>query len=229
MKTVLLPYPRPMPNVLRRRKEEDPMSTTRTKMTDEAKKKFGRGVSNTVLNKSKFIEQLWSFMELVDPSGKLASSAGVVFLAGQPAMEGGTPLDQIDVDAHNQNRRETNQGGILDPHWVRDAFDAFGVLDLAGNPDDPATAHGIVFTPYQLVELAFAMGEHYALEAHNRKGLAALAEKSDDTEDDDTDVFNADEATDSEVEEDEEDDDDASDDDDEDFDKEDFDAEDDQD
>jgi hypothetical protein len=90
------------------------------------------------------------------------------------------------------------------------------------------SATGVIFTPYQLVEVAFAAGEHYATELANRKGLAPLLEKSEDK--DTSDAFDADEDTndgdsDEEVEEDEG----SVDDDDDDFADEDFDDEDDQD
>lgn len=238
MKVVLLPATRPVPMVLQRKpkkaiappptKENDDMSSVnRDALARESEKKYGRPVRNTVQNKSISISQLWSFMELIDPKGTLASSAGCVILAGEPALEGGIDLGDIDVEAHNKRKRaEGTPEGVLDPEQVKSFFDQFSVLDLSGEPDDTKTSKGVMFTPYQLVEVAFSMGQHYAIEAQNRKALAPLLEKQDDSADDEG-VFDEDEVIDADSAEEASDDD--EDDDDVDFDEEDFDAEDDND
>ena len=200
-------------------------TVNREQLARESEKKYGRKVLNTVQNKSYSISQLWSFMELIDPKGALASSVGCVVLAGKPFLEGGIDIDTLDVDAHNKNQRANgNPDGVLDPAQVKSFFDQFSVLDTSGTPDDTKTSEGVMFTPYQLVEVAFAMGQHYAIEAQNRKALAPLLEKADDSDTEDG-VFDEDESIDDDSaeeagEDDEEDDDD-------DFAEEDFDAEDD--
>jgi hypothetical protein len=202
----------------------------REKLARDSEKKFGRAVRNTILDKSREIGRLWSLMELLDPNGQLASSVGCVALAGKPNLEGYIEVDQLDVEAHNKVQREQGMPErVLPPEFVAALFEKFGVLDINdGGVDDVKSATGVIFTPYQLVEVAFAAGEHYATELANRKGLAPLLEKSEDK--DTSDAFDADEDTndgdsDEEVEEDEG----SVDDDDDDFADEDFDDEDDQD
>lgn len=162
------------------------------------KTKFNATNIEDITKKPAPVQRLWKLLSKMDPEGDLwVDNKGIIALAGTTSKDAPerTPkalkLDEEDTET----------------------VASFAIYD-GPEPDNAELATGLIFTVYQLVEVAFAMGAQFESERVTKAITAAATKPGDDDADDDEDFD--DEEMDEVSSEDDDDDDDSDDDDDDD-------------
>jgi hypothetical protein len=167
MKVQLIPYQRPVPNILmcsttheelKNTKKRKPMATTKAKLT-------ATNVED-ITKKPPSVQRLWKLLSKMDPDGDLwIDNKGIIAFAGSTAKDApertakALKLDEDDTEL----------------------VSSFAIYD-GPEPDSQDLATGLIFTVYQLVEIAFAMGVQFESERVT-KAIAAAATKPGDDDD----------------------------------------------
>lgn len=201
MKVPLIPYQRPMPAVFLKKEEPKP-----TKPKDEKRKPTMAKLKATniedITKKPGGVQKLWKLLSKMDPNGDLfTDDIGIIAVAGSTAK--------------NAPKRTPAALSLDDDE--SEMVSGFAIYD-SPEPDNAELATGVIFTVYQLVEIAFALGVQFESDRLTRTMTAAAGGAVDDDDDDDEefDTEDSDEMEEVSDEDDSEDDEDDSDDDDDD-------------
>lgn len=163
-----------------------------------AKAKFTVTNTEDITKKPEAVQRLWRLLSKMDPEGDLwVNNKGIVAIAGSTAKDSPdrTPkalkLDEDDTET----------------------VASFAICD-GPEADNVDLATGVIFTVYQMIEIAFAAGVQFEAERLNKAITAAANKPGDDDDDADDEEFDDEEMQ--EVSEDEDDDEDSDEDDDDD-------------
>lgn len=178
MKVPLIPYQRPVPKILLRSVPQKEPETTANKkrnpaamVTKAAKHKFTATNIEDITKKPEPVQKLWHLLAKLDPNGDLwTDNKGIV------AVDGSTAKDSPDrtPKALKLNAEDT------------ETVTSFAIYD-GPEPDDAKLATGLIFTVYQLVEVAFAAGIQYEAARLTSAMTAAANGPVDEDEDDEFD------------------------------------------
>jgi AAA ATPase containing von Willebrand factor type A (vWA) domain len=137
-----------------------------------SKPKFQAKNSENIDSKPEGVQRLWRILSKMDPEGTLfVNDAGII------GFEGDVPQDRT-PKALGFKPDETK---LLRPWAILDGPVA----------DDPETASGVLFTTYQLIELAYELGkrdEH----ASTTEALTSAAEDEEEDEEEEDEEFDPD-------------------------------------
>lgn len=159
------------------------------------KPKFTVMNTEDITKKPEQVQMLWRLMSKMDPNGDLwTDNKAIIALDGQTAAD--APDRTVGALKLAKDEAELVKG--------------FGIVD-GPEADNVATATGVIFTPYQMIEIAFALGVQFEAErltkTMNDAATEDLEDESEgDDDDDDEEVF--DDGLDEEAHEDEDDNDD---------------------
>jgi hypothetical protein len=163
-----------------------------------AKAKFNVTNVEDITKKPQAVQRLWKLLSKMDPEGDLwVNDKGIIAVAGDTAKDA---------------PERTPKALKLDSEDT-ETVAAFAICD-GPEPDNAELATGVIFTVYQMVEIAFAAGVQF--ESARLTGAITAAANKPSEDDDDDEEFDED-SEDEEMEEvsDEDEDDDDDDDDDE--------------
>lgn len=174
-KVPLIPFQRPVPQVFLRKAVPSGVKAVKgrkdtmvaTKSTTK-KAKFEVTNLSDITSKPKILQDLWKILSKMDPDGTFQQDIGLIGLAGEVA----------------KNRTPKALG--LTPEQVA-LITPYGVLDSPDQADNPETATGVLFTVYQLIELAYAIGAQQ--EAAKVTAAIAAAASDVDLDDDEDEDF----------------------------------------
>jgi hypothetical protein len=148
------------PKTSKKKKKAKKMSKPKPKPQFESQN------SEDISTKPKGVQRLWRILSKMDPEGTLfVNDAGII------GFEGDVPKDRTPKSLDFK----ADEVKLLRPWAVLDGPEA----------DDPETATGVLFTTYQLVELAYAMGQQDEHLKTTKTLTAAVGD--DDAEEEDPD------------------------------------------
>lgn len=137
-------------------------------VTKAAKNKFTATNIEDITKKPEPVQKLWHFLAKLDPNGDLwTDNKGIVAIDGSTAKES----PERTPKALKLNAEDT------------ETATSFAIYD-GPEPDNAKLATGLIFTVYQLVEVAFAAGIQYEA-ARLTNAMTAAATKPGDDDDDD--------------------------------------------
>lgn len=164
-----------------------------------AKAKFNVTNVEDITKKPPAVQRLWKLLSKMDPEGDLwVNDKGIIAVAGSTA----------------KNAPERTPKALKLDEEDTETVASFAICD-GPEPDNAELATGVIFTVYQMIEIAFAAGTQFEAERLNKAITAAASKPGDDDDDEEFDDESEDEEVD-EVSEEEDDDEDSDDDDDED-------------
>lgn len=176
-KVPLIPFERPVPQAFLRAESKVPkakkdkivVSTKKSAAKPaKAKAKFSATNSEDISSKPETLQMLWRLMAKADPDGTLyVNDVGIIQLQGDVAPT-----------------RTTKALGFTDEETKM--LMPYGVYD-SDSPDDPVTARGVIFTGFQFLEMAYALGR-LDEQAAVTTAMVAAADEEDDEGDADADV-----------------------------------------
>jgi hypothetical protein len=164
MKVPLIPFQRPVPAVLSKAVSKAGTTTT-TRKPVMPKAKFQVFNVEDISKKPKGVQALWHLLSKMDPTGDLWTDDKAIV-----AVDGAT--------AKGAPKRTIAALGLTDEE--KEMVEGFAIVD-GPEPDNVEKATGVIFTPYQIVEIAFALGVKF--ESDRLTGAMAAAVPSDDDDD----------------------------------------------
>ncbi len=128
------------------------------------KKKLVAENVEDITKKPAGVRRLWQVASAMDPNGDLfTDDKALVVIAGQgPAGRG---IEDLSLPA--ELKRQLTRYGIYD----------------GAEPDEPKTAKGVIFTVYQLLEMAFWEGVQHQTEMVDKAIVNAARDEDPDEED----------------------------------------------
>lgn len=155
-----------------------------TKRKAMANKKFTATNVEDITKKPQEVQALWKFLSKMDPEGDLwTANLAIVAVSGQATK---------DAPERTPAKLKLDAGEI-------ELVTGFAIYD-GPEPDDAETATGLIFTPYQLIEVAFAAGVR-AEAARFTKAMAAAADKDGEEVEEDDEDFDDDEEVEADMDE----------------------------
>jgi hypothetical protein len=171
MKVQLIPYQRPVPNILMRSTAHEELKNTKKRKPMATKAKLTATNVEDITKKPPAVQRLWNLLSKMDPDGDLwIDNKGIIACAGSTAK------DAPDRTAKALKLNEDDTEIVA----------SFAIYD-GPEPDSQDLATGLIFTVYQLVEIAFAMGVQFESERVTKAITAAAAKPGDDDEEFDED------------------------------------------
>jgi hypothetical protein len=173
MTVPLIPFKRPVPKIfVRRVSGSPPLETKNTRKKRKqimAKAKFNVTNVEDITKKPQAVQRLWKLLSKMDPEGDLwVNDKGIIAVAGDTAKDA---------------PERTPKALKLDSEDI-ETIAAFAICD-GPEPDNAELATGVIFTVYQMVEIAFAAGVQFESERLTGAITAAANKPSADDEDED--------------------------------------------